>query len=527
MSIEITNYATILMELVKAVKMHNFYPQGHPQLESIFDKSYNQLRKSFDTVGEIKWRVDQRGFYFEKLPLAPGNQEIAALAKKLFFRRIKELTFTPRLTINDIKIFTAAVTAEPEELQARGGVEAFFASADVTGMLLNEQRYDDIKKLKDQLEEKRKEEKIMTQEAAKQPPGESEKSKEEEEEKAKEELQDDTLHGLLEKLHREIDDLKYADLSIRAGEKASKLLSEGKAEEVLPALFVFYRHTLALSGRSEKIRQTALERLKLLLTMEVLRQLAAMSGAKEEKHRDAVNNMLVIAGEEGASVLLDAIVEASEAITRRHLFNALVLFGSALRPLAEARLAHPQWFVVRQMAALLGAIGGPEALPALEEAYANPEPRVKKEILKSMVKIRTPRVTAFLLEVLKENDQSLVAHAIISLGILKDPDAIDPLAELAIKRDAFSEASEVSKEAVKALGIIGDPRAIPHLEKILFRKVWFGKKSNEEIRSLATYSLGMIATPEALKAVESVYAESTGDLMMACKRVLDGRERTT
>ncbi|HEY4705862.1 MAG TPA: hypothetical protein VII64_00290, partial [Thermodesulfobacteriota bacterium] len=133
MSIEITNYATILMELVKAVKMHNFYPQGHPQLESIFDKSYNQLRKSIDTVGEIKWRVDQRGFYFEKLPLAPGNQEIAALAKKLFFRRIKELTFTPRLTINDIKIFTAAVTAEPEELQARGGVEAFFASADVTG----------------------------------------------------------------------------------------------------------------------------------------------------------------------------------------------------------------------------------------------------------------------------------------------------------------------------------------------------------------------------------------------------------
>ena len=527
MSIEITNYATILMELVKAVKMHNFYPQGHPQLESIFDKSYNQLRKSIDSAGEVKWRVDQRGFYFEQLPLAPGNPEIAALAKKLFFRRVKEITFTQRLAMNDIKIFTAAIAAEPEELQAKGGIEAFFASLNVSGILLNEQHYEDIKKLKDELEEKRTEEKTITEDAAPQPPGESEKSKEEEEEKPEEEVQDDSLHTLLEKIHKETDDLKYTDLSIRIGEKASVLLSEGKAEEVFPALFAFYRHSLAPTGKSENIRRTALERLKLLLTRESLKYLAERAGAKEEAQRDVVNKILVIAGDEGASVLLDAIIDASEAITRRYLFNALVLFGPALRPLAEAKLGHSQWFVVRQMAALLGAIGGPEALPALEDAYNNPESRVKKEVLKSMVKIRTPRVTAFLLNVLKENDQSLVAHAIISLGIIKDPAGVEPLAELAIRREAFSEASEVSKEAIKALGIIGDPRAIPNLERILLRKVWFGKRSNEEIRSLAAYSLGMIATPEALKAVETVYADSTGDLLMACKRVLDGRERTT
>src|SRR3990170_1994144 len=499
MSIEITNYATILMELVKAVKMHNFYPQGHPQLEAIFDKSYNQLRKSIDSAGEVKWRVDQRGFYFEQLPLAPGNPEIAALAKKLFFRRVKEITFTQRLAMNDIKIFTAAIAAEPEELQAKGGIEAFFASLNVSGILLNEQHYEDIKKLKDELEE----------------------------EKPEEEVQDDSLHTLLEKIHKETDDLKYTDLSIRIGEKASVLLSEGKAEEVFPALFAFYRHSLAPTGKSENIRRTALERLKLLLTRESLKYLAERAGAKEEAQRDVVNKILVIAGDEGASVLLDAIIDASEAITRRYLFNALVLFGPALRPLAEAKLGHSQWFVVRQMAALLGAIGGPEALPALEDAYNNPESRVKKEVLKSMVKIRTPRVTAFLLNVLKENDQSLVAHAIISLGIIKDPAGVEPLAELAIRREAFSEASEVSKEAIKALGIIGDPRAIPNLDRILLRKVWFGKRSNEEIRSLAAYSLGMIATPEALKAVETVYADSTGDLLMACKRVLDGRERTT
>ena len=523
MSVEISNYATILIELVKAVKMHNFYPQGHPQLESIIEKSYLALKKSIDTAGEFKWRIDQRGFYFEKLPLAPGNAEIAGLAKKLFFRRIKEITFLAQLDMNDIKVCLSAVNAEPEEIQAKGGVEAFFASLDINGILLNEQRYEDIKKLKNELEAKKEAEKAAAEEKQEQPAGESEKAQEEQEEKPKEEVKQDSLETLISKIRGEKDDLRYKDLSARITE----LLTQGKAESVYPCLIVFYEHTLPASGRSDFIKKTALEGIKGLLTREMLKFLASRIGAKQEHNRAAAQNILVYAGDEGAQALLDAIIEAQDAMARRYIFNALVIFGGRIRPLIEARLDHPEWYVVRQMAALLGAIGGPEAMDALETAYKNPELRVKKEVLKSMVKIRTPRVTEFLLKALGEENQSLVAQAIISLGIIKDPSAVEPLAELAFKREAFSDASETSKEAVKALGIIGDTRAVPHLEKILFRTVWFGKKANDEVRSLAAYSLGLIGTTEALDAVDAVYAESTGELHMACKRVLDGRERTS
>lgn len=521
MPAETDNYATILIELVKAVKMHNFYPQGHPQLESVLEKSYLHLRKNIDKNGELKWRVDQRGFYYDgKVPFGAGNPDIAGMAKKLFFRKVKEIAFTPELKTADLKIFISAVNAEPEEIQAKGGIEEFFARLGIEGILLNEQRYDDIRKLKAELE-KKSEEKTLTDEHMTQA-GESEQSQEEEEEKPEEEACEETLHELMDRIKTEEDAIKYNDLGVRIKEKVEALLLEGKPDEAFPALVVFLEHSDRYSEKSAAIMEAALEKLKGLLVPDALKYLAARAGSSNEANMWAVQGMLLSAGAAGAGALLDEIIAAPEAAARRNLFNALVLFGPALRPLAEARLEHPEWFVTRQMAALLGEIGGEEALPALEDAYDNPEPRVKKEILKSMVKIGGGRVTDFMLKVLNENDQSIVAQAIISLGALKDASAVDALKEIAFRREGL-EAPEAAREAVKALGMIGDPKAVPHLKKILSKKVWFGKKSNEEMRSLAASSLGLIGTPEAIKAVEEVFAGSSGELYTACKRVLDGR----
>lgn len=521
MTAETDNYATILMELVKAVKMHNFYPQGHPQLESLIEKAFLNLKKSVDSSGEIKWRVDQRGFYSGKTPFGAGNAEITGMAKKLFFRKVREIAFSREVRPSDLKVFISAMNAEPEEIQSQGGVEAFFARLGIEGILLNEQNYDDLRKLKSEIQEKQ-EEKTVTDEHESQP-GMSEQSKDEEkEEKPQEEAREEPLDELVERIRAEDDLLRYRDLAARIREKVEGLLGEGRHDEAFPVLVAFYEHSDKYSGKSDAVKETANEALKGLMAPEVLKYLAARAGSNDEANRWAVQGMLFSTGAAGAGALLDEIISAPEAAARRNLFNALVLFGPSLRPLAEARLDNPEWYVTRQMAALLGEIGGEEALPALESAYGSSEPRVKKEVLKSMVKIGGGRVTGFMLKVLNDDNQSIVAQAIISLGALKDASAVDALKDIAFKR----EHPEASREAVKALGMIGDPSAVPHLRKILSRKVWFGKRANEEMRSLAALSLGMIGIPEAITAVEDVFADSTGELHMACKRVLDGRGKT-
>lgn len=536
MSVEITNYASILIELVKAVKMHNFYPEGHPQLDATLEKAYLQLKNAVDSRGEIKWRLDQKGFYDGKSPISPNYADGASLAKKLFFRKIKEIAFTPRLTLNDLRALLSAVKMEPEEIAASGGVDELFASLDVEGILLNEIDYEDLKRLKSEIQKRKEEEERAAEEAKKKEElageaaeaGEKEQKKEEKPEEKHEEQKDDAgLRELIALLDGENDLLRYNDIAVRIREKVEKLLAEKEHAQVYTAMMTFYAHAIPSSGKTDGIRSTALDKIKSMLTRDMLAYLAELAGAKENRMRGATQSILVFAGDPGAEALLDAIIQAPEAAVRRNIFNALLKFGARLKPLAASRLAHKQWYVVRQMVSLLGETGGVEALPDIEKAYGHEEPRVKKEVMKSLVRIGTPRSAAFLIDKLGEQDQSLVAQAIISLGMLKDPSAIAPLAAIAAKRENFTDLIDPQKEAIKALGIIGDARAVAPLAKILSRKVWFGKKANDEVRALAALSLGMIGTPEALQSVEEAHRGASGELLAACKRVLDGREKKT
>jgi len=267
--------------------------------------------------------------------------------------------------------------------------------------------------------------------------------------------------------------------------------------------------------------------LRSILNRDMLRYLVVRVGAKDEQMRVAIQQMLIFAGLESAELLLDAIIEAPEAITRRNLFNTIIIFGKDIRRSVEARIKNPEWFVVRQMVALLGEIGDEQALDAIEAAYENPDPRVKKEVLQAMVKLPCARSTAFLIKILDEQDLGLVSQAIISLGMLKDPVSLDVLGKIAIKWEPFADTQDAKREAIKALGIIGDAKAVPYLTNVLYKKAWFGKKTNEEVRCLAAYALGMIGGPEAFGAIEEVAKNSEGELYITCKRILEGRETNT
>jgi len=528
MSLEIPDYTTILIELNKAVKMHNFYPEGHPQLDAALDRSYLLFKKRVDEAGEIRWKIDQKGFYDGKTPIAPAQKDLALLAKKLFFRRIKELAITPRMTLNDIKVLLSIIKMEPEDLQEDGGVETALAANDVQGVLVNALNYDDLRKIKKELEEKREDEKNAeaVRKKEEEEAGEERKRQQEEAPPPIEEApQDEPFSALIKRIRTEKDLLRYNDLAARIKEKADMLLLEKDFDGVFPAALVFHEHSLTDSSLLDDIKKTASKKLDGLLTREMLAYMVGRAGEKNESSRHAIQQMLVVAGPEAAELLLTAIIDAPEALTRRSLFNALVAFGPVIREQVEARLDSPQWYVVRQMISLLGELGDPQALDAIEKTYEHPDMRVKRDVLKSLMKITSPRSTQILLRALDEDDQTLVTQAIISLGVLKDPAVIDTLGSIALKREAFADLMEPKKEAIKALGVIGSPRAVPYLTQILSKKVWFGKKTNEDARALAAYSLGLIGGPGAFEAIEKTLETSEGELYAACKRILEGREK--
>ena len=520
-------YTNILIELLKAVKMHNFYPDGHPNLDSALEKCYAPIKKTVNEDGEIRWKVDNKGFYTEKTLIAAGNADVAALAKKLFFRRINEVTFTSRINIEDMKVLLTVLKLEPEELSKKDGAEGVFATHDVQGILLNAMNYEDLNKLKKDLEEKRKKEELAKEEAEKQPDEQGESTKEDEPPPPPEEPkpEDEDLSTLIERIREEQDTIKYRDLCARIKERCKQLLAEKKHDDVSLALFVLVIHTTEAWHRPVEIKELAADCLRECLNDEMLLYLIKRAGSKAEPMRPDIQRIMVFGGNNAIELLLDAVISAPEAIARRHYYNSIVLFGPSIRPNVERRIPKAEWFVVRQMVSVLGDLGDTAAIDALEAAYAHPDTRVKKEVLKSLVKLPSERSTAALIKGLSETEDSLVSQAVISLGMLKDMSSIDLIARIAMKRDAFSETKESVKEAIKALGNIGDAKCVPHLREILLRKVWLGKRSNEEVQVYAANALALIGNADAYDAVEKAIHTSNGELYNACKRILDGRNK--
>jgi len=523
MSLEHTN---ILIELNKAVKTLNFYPEGHPNLDSVIKNFHSMLLNETAQRGPFTWNTDKKGISVANVQVAPGNAVVAGLAKSFFYRKIRAITITPDVSIEDIKTFAKILAEDAEDVFAKGGVERILAKNDVKGILLNEMSYKDLADLKEKIEEEEKNKEEEKEEETEELAGENVREEEASPEEAGEE-KNETLEALVEKMEKETDAIFYNDIASRVCENLDGLYAEKNIDRAIPALIVFGKQTFPAFAADNNIRKRAGECLSKFLTEEALTRIVKRIGNKEEPLRPALAQLIIMSGDTGASLMINELVETSDGQARRIFFNMLVRLGEKIRPLVEAKVLDTRWSAIRQMVALLGAIGDARSIPALEAAYSHADVHVKKEVLKSFALIHSPRATELLLSALKEKngDKGLMGQAIISLGVLKEVSAVDTIGEIALRKDAFSDDTDLQREAIKALGMIRDDRSVQYLKKILFRKAWFGKDTNEELRTLAALSLGKVDSPEAKNALDEVCRDSSGKLYNACKRIHEGTQK--
>jgi hypothetical protein len=509
MSDKVAEYSSILNELLRAVKTLQLYPHGHPNLDDMLEKCSLALREKAVEENEVKWHIDSTGFYYNGKQLLEGREGALQLAREFFVRKTSEISFRPDFTVNELKSFLGLLSVDHRQLFAMGGAEVYLAKKDVKGILLNEMRYEDLQKLIDDLKDKK----------------DVELAEEHEEEvRPIEEVKQLSLSELLSLLDKETDLLKYSELCHKIGGKTSALAEQHNMKALYVVLKTFYFHTLKKNGKPESVVNIAKSKMTALFDKEMASFLVEQLAVKEDREYASYQELLLRGGALAQTTLLDRLLEIGDVKHRRNVFNTVVLFGDEVRPEIENRMKDPRWFAVRQMVSLLGELGGDRSLTLLEETYAkHPDIRVKKEVLKTVTRIPSKRSLDLLLDALKSKDKAIQGQAVISLAILKDPAGVEPLAEIAVKRDMFNENAELRKEAVKALGSLGDNRAVPYLKNVLTARVWFGRAAYEELRNLACMSLGRIGTPDALEAVAGAADRYGEALHVTCRRILEGK----
>jgi HEAT repeat protein len=212
---------------------------------------------------------------------------------------------------------------------------------------------------------------------------------------------------------------------------------------------------------------------------------------------------------------LEAAQRPSEKVRVLENLRASKKLDKHFVPMLSARLASEKSPETRSVIArALGELRDPSAVEALSRAVeANTNDgatsRMNAAIAQALGDIGDPKGAPALLSLLSSRDDYVRQDAIGALGLLKAPEAVPALAQLAL--DDRSPPA-VNRRAIIALGEIGDPRGVPVLLKTLYKQ-----RGNAVFAQEASFSLFQIGPPAAT-ALTSVVESRDRDLLSWARR---------
>jgi HEAT repeat protein len=243
------------------------------------------------------------------------------------------------------------------------------------------------------------------------------------------------------------------DRLTRISELIHQALREDRVDEALAAMSALAGlepgapEGTARNSYSIVIRRT--------LSREALTQLA--SHALDPRITEQVAVVMRRGAVEAADVLL-GLLSVSES--RRERRTYMQILRTLPRGLDQAihMLSHDQWFVVRNVADLMGDVRIEEAVPALTRLLSHSDARVRSSAASALARIGTASTVDPLRTVLKEGDAELKTIVAESVGPHSRA-LVMPLVTL-----IGSEGNaRVVREYTIALGRIGSPEAVQAL----------------------------------------------------------------
>jgi HEAT repeat protein len=274
--------------------------------------------------------------------------------------------------------------------------------------------------------------------------------------------------------------------------KQASVLRKAKDHRILGELI----SVLAEGGVGDGEDDEALKLARDLTTPTEASFLVARLGAtREEAERNRLATVIARTGREGAAALADALGESRDRSERRAFLNAMVTLGPLALDMAKGMVEDARWFVVRNGVAILGELGGDEAVAYITGTLANEDPRVRKESVASLAKVGGKDAVILILGMLDDPAPEVRGAGCRSLGLLGSERALKPLIKCLKDRDF-----DVQVEALQALGRIGDPGAVQAVRRMALGG--FFSRPPRDVRLAAFRALAAIGTPEAIRIVE-------------------------
>jgi hypothetical protein len=252
-----------------------------------------------------------------------------------------------------------------------------------------------------------------------------------------------------------------------------------------------------------------------IATADVVRALAS----QEPVDFKTLERLVPRVGLPAAAPLLDALARATSRGTRRGLLAELVKMGPEIAPQVIGRLDDPQWYVPRNLLALLEEWSplpqGFSAAPYLRHA----DPRVRWQAVKVLVKVPLERDAALAAGLQDQDARTLRLALGLAVALQSCPDAAVPrLAAHAVDRTLSTDLRVL---AIRALGHARAPGGLATLLRLtsggrtLLGREKLPAKSPELLVALSALATGWRSDPRARAVLTRAAAARDPELRAA------------
>jgi HEAT repeat protein len=299
----------------------------------------------------------------------------------------------------------------------------------------------------------------------------------------------------------------------------TQLQSAMKTNRIAQALAIVVGIVRAEQQVSDAARRRpysiTLKRMYSKALLEAIAQLAAAPG-----HRDDALLALRRAGEDGVEVLLDLLVAAPTIEERRGIFLALTGMKEGTDQLVHM-LGHHQWFVVRNVAELVGELALEDAVPGLAQQLDHEDERVRKAVALALAKIGSRGAAEPLRRALRDKSSEVRIQAALGVGGRRSSALAMPLV-VAMEEE---EDEAVERELMLALGRIGSAAAVQALIKFAQPGGRLFGRRPAGLRVTAVEALRLAATPAAIGTLEGLTDDDDKQVRAAALDALEDLKR--
>lgn len=235
---------------------------------------------------------------------------------------------------------------------------------------------------------------------------------------------------------------------------------------------------------------------------------------------DKIRQYLLLLGRPLIPNMIQTLGELQDRRHRKLLCEILAELGEQDVDVFADALSDNQWYLLRNLAMILGMTRQPGAVRHIEKILGHPDVRVRREAVRSLDNIHTDETKNLFLSLLGDNDHTVRMTALKSLSRFKDPALFQTLKETVsmekLKEKPFTE----KKIILEILAQLGGKDAFPLLSELFRKRGLIEREGVTEVRAAAAYGLGIVRTPEALTLLEKEIRSGKDILREACVKAL-------